>query len=124
MFSVSVLLSLNSKEIFSQTDSSYLKTEEFLEDILQEPVGDIDESDLYDQLEQLLLNPINLNTATIEQLIQLPLVDISTAELIINHRKKFGYFFSLNELNMVENLNTELIKNITPFLYIEKKTRI
>ena len=121
MFCAAILVGFNSEKIFSQTDSSYLKTEEILEDILQEPVGDIDESDLYDQLEQLLLNPINLNTATIEQLIQLPAVDISTAELIINHRKKFGYFFSLNELNMVENLNTELIKNITPFLYIEKK---
>jgi hypothetical protein len=107
--------------MFSQTDSSYLRTEEILEDILQEPVGDIDESDLYDQLEQLLLNPINLNTATIEQLIQIPSVDIQTAELIINHRKKFGYFFSTSELNMVENLNKDLVKNIIPFLYVDKK---
>lgn len=116
-----ILVSFNSEVIFSQTDSTYLRTEEILEDILQEPVGDIDESDLYDQLEQLLLNPVNLNTATVEQFIQLPSVDISTAELIINHRKKFGYFFSLSELNMVENLNKDLIKNITPFLYIETK---
>ena len=121
MFCAALLVSFNSEEIFSQTDSTYLRTEEILEDILQEPVGDIDESDLYDQLEQLLLNPVNLNTANVEQFIQLPSVDISTAELIIDHRKKFGYFFSLSELNMVENLNKDLIKNITPFLYIEKK---
>jgi hypothetical protein len=114
------LASIVEEEIFSQTDSSYLTTEEILEDILQEPVGDIDESDLYDQLEQLLINPINLNTATIDQLIQIPSIDISTAELIINHRKKFGYFFSLTELNSVENLNKEIVKQITPFLYIEK----
>ena len=52
---VILLSTISVDEIFPQTDSSYLKTEEILEDILQEPVGDIDESDLYDQLEQLLL---------------------------------------------------------------------
>ena len=109
------------EKIFSQTDSSYLTTEEILEDILQEPVGDIDESDLYDQLEQLLLNPVNLNDATLDDLLRIPLIDIPDARLIINHRNKYGAFFSLNELNSVENLDKELIKKITPFLYIEKK---
>ncbi len=112
---VIILSSIAVEEILSQTDSTYLRTEEILEDILQEPVGDIDESDLYDQLEQLLLNPININTATIEDLVQIPSIDISTARLIINHRNKYGYFFSLNELNSIENLDKELVKKITPF---------
>ena len=119
--SVLYLLSISTDEIFSQTDSTYLRTEEILEDILQEPVGDIDESDLYDQLEQLLLNPININTATVDDLLQISLIDISDARLIINHRSKYGHYFSLNELNSVENLDKELVKKITPFLYIDKK---
>ncbi|MCU0332635.1 MAG: helix-hairpin-helix domain-containing protein [Ignavibacteriaceae bacterium] len=121
LISVILLSTISVDEIFSQTDSTYLRTEEILEDILQEPVGDIDESDLYDQLEQLLLNPININTATIDDLVQIPSIDISTARLIIEHRKKYGYFFSLNELNSIENLNKELVKKITPFLYIDRK---
>lgn len=116
-----LIILLSTVETFSQTDSSYLRTEEILEDILQEPVGDIDESDLYDKLEQLLLNPVDINTATLDDLLQIPLIEISDAQLIIEHRKKFGIFFSLSELNTVENLDRELIKNITPFLYIEKK---
>lgn len=116
-----LIILLSTVEICSQTDSSYLRTEEILEDILQEPVGDIDESDLYDKLEQILLNPININTATLDDLLQIPLIEISDAQLIIEHRKKFGIFFSLSELNAVENLDRELIKKITPFLYIEKK---
>jgi len=116
-----VILFLSTVAIFSQTDSSYLRTEEILEDILQEPVGDIDDSDLYEQLEQLLLNPVNLNTSSLDDLLQIPFIEISDARLIIEHRKKYGYFFSLNELNAVENLDRELIKNITPFLFIEKK---
>jgi len=120
-FSVALLVNINPDIIFSQTDSSYLQTEEILEDILQEPVGDIDESNLYEQLELLMLNPLNLNTSTVDDLLLIPTLDISTAKLIVNHRNKYGFFFSLNELNSVENLDKELIKSITPFLYIEKK---
>jgi hypothetical protein len=48
-------------------------------------------------------------------------MEISTAKLIVEHRNKFGYFFSLNELNAVENLDKSIVQKITPFLYIEKK---
>lgn len=109
--------------IFPQTDSSYLKTEEILEDILQEPGGEFDESDLYDQLEQLLLNPIDLNKATIDDLIQIPELDISTAKLILDHREYYGNFFSLGELNAVQDIDKNVIRKITPFLYVEKKKR-
>ena len=105
---------------FAQTDSSYLETEEILEDILQEPIGETDDSDIYDQLEQMLLNPIDLNTATVDELTRIPEVDITTAKLIVDHRSKYGKFFSVNELNSVQNLDRNLIKKITPFFYIEK----
>ena len=107
--------------LFAQTDSTYLKTEEILEDILQEPVGEIDESDLYDILEQLILNPINLNNATIDDLTRIPKVEITDAKLIVEHRIKYGNFFSVNELYAVQNLNKQLIDKITPFLYVEKE---
>ena len=106
---------------FSQTDSSYLKTEEILDDILQEPNEESDNSDLYDQLEQLLLNPINLNQATLDDLLQIPGLDISSARLIINHRNHYGNFFSLSELNAIPDLDKNLVKKITPFLYVETK---
>ena len=111
-------LILASATLFSQTDSSYLKTEEIIEDILQEPVGEVDESDLYDILEQLMLNPININSASVEQLTRIPQLDISDARLIVDHRKKYGKFFSVNELYTVEGLNIQLIKNISPFVYV------
>ena len=116
-----LFLNIINFNIYPQTDSSYLKTEEILEDILQEPVGEFDESDLYDQLEQLLLNPIDLNKATIDDLVQIPELDISTARLILEHRKRYGNFFSLGELNTIQDLDKNIIKRITPFLYIEKR---
>ena len=115
------LVILLSKLLWAQTDSTYLKTEEILEDILQEPTGEIDESDLYDIIEQLMLNPINLNTASVDELTRIPLVEIADARLIVEHRNKYGNYFSVNELNAVQDLNKELIKKITPFLYVQKK---
>lgn len=114
-------LIISSTYLYAQTDSSYLKTEEIIEDILQEPVGEVDESDLYDIIEQLMLNPININEATVEQLTRIPQLDISDARLIVNHRKKYGTFFSVNELYAVEGLNGQLVKLITPFVYISEK---
>jgi len=124
IFFSTVILFLINYNSYAQTDSTYLKTEEVLEDILQEPVGEVDESDLYDILEQLILNPINLNTASVEELTRIPQVDISDARLIVNHRKKYGTFFSVNELYAVEGLNKQLIDKITPFLFLGQKESI
>lgn len=116
-----LFFSATAADSFAQTDSSYLTTEEILEDILQEPTGEFDDSDLFDKVEQLLLNPINLNTAPVDELAQIPEVDASSAKLIVDHRSKYGKFFSLSELNSVENLDRNLIKKITPFLFVDKK---
>jgi hypothetical protein len=106
--------------IIAQTDSTYLRSEEILEDILQEPIGEIDNSDLYESIEQLMQNPLNLNKATITDFQVIPGIDINTAQLIVNHRKKYGNFFSVNELNAVQNLDKKIIKNITPFVFVVK----
>ena len=105
---------------FAQTDSTYLQTEEVLEDILQEPIGEIDDSDLYESIEQLLQNPLNLNTAKVNELQLIPGMDINSAKLILDHRKRYGNFFSVNELNAVQSLDKSRIKNIMPFLFVTK----
>jgi len=52
-FSITFLFSVLIFTVVSiaQTDSSYLRTEEILEGILQEPVEETDNSDLYEELE-------------------------------------------------------------------------
>ena len=116
IFSVLVLIPTT----FAQTDSSYLRTEEVLEDILQEPVGEFDNSDLYEELEYLINNPVDINSADISELQRLPGMDLASAEMITNHRKKYGHFFTIGELNMVQNLDNELIKKISPFITVKR----
>jgi len=52
----------------AQTDSTYLNAEEVLENLLQEPTNEEDNSNLYELIEQLLLNPIDINTAEVSEL--------------------------------------------------------
>ena len=100
---------------YAQTDSSYLNAEEVLEDLLQEPTNEEDDSNLYELIEQLLLNPIDINTAEVSELQQIPAIDLETAILIVNHRKKYGKFFSVNELNAVGGLSKEFVDKVKPY---------
>jgi len=121
-FFLLIIISSAQLQIFPQTDSTYMTTEEVLEDILQEPIVETDNSDLYEILEQLLREPINLNEAHLDDLQRIPGMDLSSAQLIINHRNKYGKFFSVSELNAVQNLDRELIRNISPFISVTPVT--
>ncbi len=77
----------------AQTDSTYLNAEEVLEDLLQEPTNEEDDSNLYELIEQLLLNPIDINTARSFRTTASPAIDLETAKLIVNHRKEVRKIF-------------------------------
>ncbi|HHW99715.1 MAG TPA: competence protein ComEA [Acholeplasmataceae bacterium] len=59
---------------------------------------------------------ISINTASIEELMKLPGVGEAKAKSIINHRTKYGYFMSLEELIKVEGINENLFKQIKEFI--------
>jgi hypothetical protein len=116
-----VIFFLSVAVIYGQTDSTYLGAEEVLENILQEPAGEVDDSNLYEIIEQLITNPLELNTSTVNELMLIPAVDLEVAELIISHRKKYDVFFSVEELHSVPGLGKELANQIKPFVYIQKE---
>ena len=108
----------------SQTDSTYLEAEDALENILQEPTGEVDNSNLYEIVEQLIRNPLDLNKSDTDDLMQIPQVDLEIAELIVNHRKKYGVFFSVEELHSIQGLNKDLANQIKSFVYVEEEPSI
>ena len=120
---ITILFLIPVKIIFSQTDSSYIEAEDVLDDILQEPSEETDNSDLYESIEYLLNHPINLNTAKISDLQQIPELDLESARLIISYKEKYGYFFSVKELNAVQGLDKDLIERISPFLKVIKNEK-
>jgi hypothetical protein len=93
-----------------------------LENILQEPAGEVDDSNLYEIIERLITNPLELNTSTANDLMLIPVVDLKVAEMIVSHRKKYGVFFSVEELHSVPGLDKEIADQIKPFVYIQKES--
>ena len=117
------LISISANILLAQTDSSYIDTEEMLEDLLQEPSEVTNNSDLYELIEYLINHPIELNTAKISDLQQIPEFDFESVKLIVEHRKKYGYFFSVKELNAVQGLSKEVIKKLSPFITVARSEK-
>jgi len=97
-------------------DSTSIITEEVLDNILVEPDEETDSEELVDILEELIRNPIDINLADVFDLSKLPNMDQQSAQIIIEHRNKFGYFFSPTELFAIRELNKQLIESILPFV--------
>jgi comEA protein len=62
--------------------------------------------------------PINLNTATIEELEQLPGVGPVTAKDIIHFRQKSGPFRSVNDLLAVRRITKARLEKLRPYVTI------
>ncbi|PIP76311.1 MAG: hypothetical protein COW85_14910 [Ignavibacteria bacterium CG22_combo_CG10-13_8_21_14_all_37_15] len=104
----------------AQTDTSATDIEESLESVLEETTDESEDNFLYDEYENLTKHPINLNKCSREELLQVPILNLSDAALIIEHRKKFGMFISTSELFSVEKLETEKVRKLLPFIYAEQ----
>lgn len=116
LFFTSVFIILAALILHSQTDSTALKTEEILDDILIETENESETEELFDYVEDIITNPIDLNNADIFELTKIPGLDNVTADKIIKHREKFGYFYSTNELYAIRDINRDIITKIIPFL--------
>ncbi|MDP3149371.1 MAG: helix-hairpin-helix domain-containing protein [Ignavibacteria bacterium] len=113
------LFSVSSSTI-AQTDTTSTDIEESLENVLEETTDESEDNFLYDEFENLTKHPIDLNTCSAEDLLQVPILDLSDANLIIEHRKKFGMFISSSELFSVEKLDAEKVRKLLPFVFAEQ----
>jgi competence protein ComEA len=62
--------------------------------------------------------PINLNTATLEQLEQLPGVGPVTAKDILEFRRKSGPFRSVNDLLAVRRITKARLEKLRPYVTV------
>ncbi len=60
--------------------------------------------------------PVNLNTATVTELMQLPRVGQKTAERIVAFRKQHGGFQRTEELMNVRGIGEKAFAKLKPFL--------
>jgi competence protein ComEA len=63
-------------------------------------------------------HPVNLNTATVTELMQLPKVGQKTAERIVAFRKQNGGFRRTEELLSVKGIGEKGFKQLQPYLNV------
>lgn len=68
--------------------------------------------------EKAPLRPVNLNTATVTELMQLPHVGARTAERIIAFRKQHGAFRRAEEVMNVKGLGAKSFQKLKPYLLV------
>ncbi len=100
--------------IFAQVDTTNIANT--IENILEDATRDQEDSQICDLFEELINNPININSATVNDLLNIPLLNYAEAQEIINYRNRAGIINSQTELMNIENLNSELLHKIIPFI--------
>ena len=71
---------------------------------------------------KLPAHPIDLNTATLEQLEELPGVGPVTAQKILDFRKKSGPFKSVSDLLAIPRISKNRFAKIKPYVYVKPPT--
>ncbi len=81
----------------------------------------IDLSELTEDLEYFLENPINLNDADKGDLKRLIFLNDIQIKNLLDYRKKYGTFLSIYELKVVEGLGRNTLEKIRPFIVLAPK---
>ncbi len=100
--------------IYAQVDTTAVQQN--METILEDATEGVDDSQLFDVIEYLAQNPLQLNTSSINDLLKIPFLDRSTASAIIRHRNMLGGIYNIEQMRFIENVSFDLIQKIMPFL--------
>ncbi len=77
--------------------------------------------ELFDVYRQMLVSPLNINTAEREDLERLNILSDWQIDAIISYRSEYGRLFSLNELYNIPGFKEELVSLLIPFLTVGTK---
>jgi len=84
------------------------------------PVQDLDLNyeELYENLAQILANPLDLNRATQEELRSLFILNEKQLDQFLHYRDEEGPFLSVYELQVIPEFTSELVERLTPFVTV------
>jgi len=68
--------------------------------------------------ESQLVFPLNLNTATEKDLMQLPRIGEVLASRIVQYRDVLGEYTDLTQLTQIKGISDNMLEQLSPFLYI------
>jgi len=69
------------------------------------------------------LHPVNLNTASSEELQQVPGIGPATAEKILQARKSYGSFKSVDDLQVIKGIGPKKLERMRKYLTVGKPAK-
>lgn len=108
------------------TDGNRLTTDDWMEQLraIAEDAGEeLDEKQLealYTDLSYLAEHPIDLNTATQDDLRKLPFLTDAQVDSILSYRRRYQHFTTIYELKTIEALDWFTCRRIAPFVCVNR----
>lgn len=108
------------------TDGNRLTTDDWMEQLraIAEDAGEeFDEKQLealYTDLSYLAEHPIDLNTATQDDLRKLPFLTDAQVDSILSYRRRYQHFTTIYELKTIEALDWFTCRRIAPFVCVNR----
>ena len=107
-----------------------LSAQHVLEEIAEQLITNDEDNayqweNLFEELSDLKENPLNINSATKEQLERFPFLNSQLIENILYYLYKYGSMVSINELMVVEDMDLATFRLLKPFITcqpLEEKT--
>lgn len=105
-------------QIVDSTEVSEVETD-VVEDFLNNTDGESFEfNTLFENLAIAAKNKLDLNKASVQEIVELGIVDELGANAIVQHVKKYGKLISLIELQTIDQLSMEDISNLYPYVSV------
>ena len=121
-FSVAIFCVLSYANINGQIDPpTEFDLERLADDIFPGQDLDLNYGELYENLAQILSNPLNLNSVTEEQLRLLYVLDENQINEFFKYRAMQGKFISIYELQVIPGFDLGTIDKLTPFITIREE---
>lgn len=121
-YGFAIILLAGSESVFAQDDPGQdnliQRKIETIAEILEEGDENLDFNTLLDELINFAENPININTAQVDELAQLPmLTDMAVANLM-DHLKTHGKLLNIYELQSINGFTVDVIRQLEPFVKV------
>lgn len=94
----------------------------FIQNLFQFQEGDVEYEDFYESLFQLYRDPLDLNTASKEELRNLYILSENHINSLFEYKEKAGKFLSVYELQAVPGFDEELVRRMIPFVTVQEKS--
>ena len=129
IYSLFLLAFLLNVSVFAQTDSLRVQPDDEVdmqvEDIMTntETESSVDYTIITDFLTDLRRNPLNLNLATREELLQLPGLNDILINNLFKHIAEFGELTSVFELQAIEGFTEKVVAAIQPYVSTDARPK-